>query len=173
MGMEIYDLSIFSTLALHISYEEFKQKYLNHLSKEKKTNFYSKNSVLPIICSECPGWVCYAEKRCGELALPHMSTSKSPQQIFGNLMHMEDINCKVVCIMPCYDKKLEAVRPDFKFAPDDTQVKEVDSVLATHEIIDLLNKKGVQLFKMQECEADEEMTEEKKDEKVSPLDTFL
>jgi len=78
MGMELYDLSIFSTLALHISYEEFKQKYLNHFSKEKKANFYSKNSVLPIICSECPGWVCYAEKRCGELALPHMSTSKSP-----------------------------------------------------------------------------------------------
>ena len=21
---------------------------------------------------------------------------------------------KVVCVMPCYDKKLEAVRPDFK-----------------------------------------------------------
>jgi iron only hydrogenase large subunit-like protein len=45
--------------------------------------------------------------------------------------------------MPCYDKKLEAVRPDFKFAPNETKAKEVDTVLATHEIIDLLNKLGV------------------------------
>jgi len=87
--------------------------------------------------------VCYAEKRCGELALPHMSTSKSAQQLFGNVMHMSDLNCKVVCIMPCYDKKLEAVRPDFKFAPKGIQAKEVDTVLATHEIIDLFNKLGI------------------------------
>ena len=36
--------------------------------------------------------------------------------------------------MPCYDKKLEAVRPDF----NDT--KEVDNVLATHELLDLMNQ---------------------------------
>jgi len=36
--------------------------------------------------------------------------------------------------MPCYDKKLEAVRPDF----DET--KEVDNVLATHELIDLMTQ---------------------------------
>lgn len=60
-------------------------------------------------------------------------------------MHMQDFNCKVVCIMPCYDKKLEAVRPDFKFAPEDQQfrAKEVDTVLATHEIIDLFTKLGI------------------------------
>jgi len=62
--------------------------------------------------------VCYAEKRCSELALPHMSQTKSAQQLFGSVMHMIDPVCKVVCIMPCYDKKLEAVRPDFKFAPE-------------------------------------------------------
>lgn len=45
--------------------------------------------------------------------------------------------------MPCYDKKLEAVRPDFKFAPDEYKTKEVDTVLATHEIIDLFNQKGI------------------------------
>ena len=57
---------------------------------------------------------------------------------------MIDANCKVVCIMPCYDKKLEAVRPDFKFAPDSNyKPKEVDTVLATHEIVDLFSKLGI------------------------------
>lgn len=41
-------------------------------------------------------------------------------------------------------------------------MKEVDSVLATHEIIDLLNKKGVQLLNLSESDVDEEMTEEYK-----------
>ena len=40
---------------------------------------------MPIIASECPGWVCYAEKRVGDLALPFMSKTKSPQQLCGIL----------------------------------------------------------------------------------------
>ena len=51
---------------------------------------------------------------------------------------MRSLNSKVVTIMPCYDKKLEAVRPDFKFAP--TPIKEIDTVLATHELVDLFLK---------------------------------
>ena len=43
--------------------------------------------------------------------------------------------------MPCYDKKLEAVRPDFKSAEQtgDQPIKEVDNVLATHELLDLFD----------------------------------
>ena len=50
---------------------------------------------------------------------------------------------KVVTIMPCYDKKLEAVRPNFKLLQNDESEqfgKEVDTVLATHEILDLFQK---------------------------------
>ena len=43
---------------------------------------------MPIIASECPGWVCYAEKRVGDLALPFMSKTKSPQQILGTLVKL-------------------------------------------------------------------------------------
>lgn len=38
--------------------------------------------------------------------------------------------------MPCYDKKLEAVRP--------SEPVEVDSVLATHELVDLLKEHGIE-----------------------------
>lgn len=54
-----------------------------------------------------------------------------------------------VTIMPCYDKKLEAARDDFIFAVDPgggtddpaqagPRVTEVDSVLTSGEILDLL-----------------------------------
>ena len=46
--------------------------------------------------------------------------------------------------MPCYDKKLEAVRPDFKLLQNEESEKygkEIDTVLATHEILDLFQKK--------------------------------
>jgi iron only hydrogenase large subunit-like protein len=51
--------------------------------------------------------------------------------------------------MPCYDKKLEAVRPNFTLggAVSD-EIKEVDTVLATHELVDLISslaqKEGAQ-----------------------------
>ena len=50
--------------------------------------------------------------------------------------------------MPCYDKKLEAVRPDFTLmgpATPEAQFKEIDTVLATHELLDLLEEKGIDI----------------------------
>ena len=44
----------------------------------KGQKYYKKGDILPIIASECPGWVCYAEKRVGDLVLPNMSKTKSP-----------------------------------------------------------------------------------------------
>ena len=51
--------------------------------------------------------------------------------------------------MPCYDKKLEAVRPTMLVpvpGQDEVyqQVMEVDTVLATHEIVDLLKTKKIE-----------------------------
>ncbi len=45
--------------------------------------------------------------------------------------------------MPCYDKKLEAVRPNFTLGIDhkieQDEIKEVDTVLATHELVELIS----------------------------------
>jgi iron only hydrogenase large subunit-like protein len=53
--------------------------------------------------------------------------------------------------MPCYDKKLEAVRPDFGYSSEETKaaVKEIDTVLATHELLELFKAKGIELNKIQ------------------------
>jgi iron only hydrogenase large subunit-like protein len=53
--------------------------------------------------------------------------------------------------MPCYDKKLEAVRPEFGFGAEESKepVKEIDTVLATHELLDLFKAKGIQFNKVE------------------------
>jgi iron only hydrogenase large subunit-like protein len=43
------------------------------------------SSHLPIFTSNCPGWICYAEKTTPQV-LPYISNVKSPQQIIGTLM---------------------------------------------------------------------------------------
>ena len=108
---------------------------------------------LPLLSSECPGWVCYAEKTLGEEALPFMSKVKSPQQLCGRLLKvaMQDTDVRFVTIMPCYDKKLEAVRPKLQITGQDQmdekadvpsmyEVMEVDTVLASHEVLELLDR---------------------------------
>jgi len=56
-------------------------------------------------------------------------------------------NVKFVSVMPCYDKKLEAVRPTLlvpNFEENELQPHmEVDTVLATHELLELFSKLGV------------------------------
>lgn len=84
------------------------------------------HSQLPVLCSHCPGWVCYAEKSQPQ-SIPYISTVKSAQQILGTVMkHMllrpgtdagtaagegsEGKQVYFVSIQPCFDKKLEASR---------------------------------------------------------------
>ena len=43
------------------------------------------NQLLPMIASQCPGWICYAEKTQPQ-SLSYISHSKSPQQILGTVL---------------------------------------------------------------------------------------
>ena len=64
-------------------FEEIKETGIEETKESKGTGkgvkYYKKGQVLPVIASECPGWVCYAEKRVGDLVQPNMSKTKSPQ----------------------------------------------------------------------------------------------
>ncbi|CAM9709668.1 unnamed protein product, partial [Discosporangium mesarthrocarpum] len=99
--------------------------------------------ALPVLTSECPGWVCYAEKAAPE-SLPYVSTVKSAQQVMGTLVKgvfpkawgVPPRSILHVSIMQCFDKKLEASRKDFYHENEDTA--EVDIVLTTTEILDLI-----------------------------------
>lgn len=87
LGVEqVYNLEYFNQLALELSYLEFKERYQSSakvdpakLSKIKKSIKWNREiGHLPILTSECPGWVCYAEKTIGADAFPFMSQVKSP-----------------------------------------------------------------------------------------------
>jgi iron only hydrogenase large subunit-like protein len=88
--------------------------------------------------------VCYAEKTHGSLVIPHISTTKSPQQIMGSLVkdHLALELGKTpdsvyhVTLMPCYDKKLEASREDF--TNQQLHTRDVDCVITASERILIL-----------------------------------
>lgn len=120
--------------------------------KEFLERFNSSNSKLPILTSVCPGWICYAEKTHGFI-LPYISTVKSPQQVIGSSIkdyirkkmgdQVNPNNIFHVCIMPCFDKKLEASRKEFQ--NEAYKSKDVDCVLSTVEIEELLEKENIDL----------------------------
>ncbi|KAL7336270.1 Cytosolic Fe-S cluster assembly factor nar1 [Mucor circinelloides] len=115
---------------------------------------------VPMLASSCPGWVCYAEKTHGEV-LPYITAAKSPQQMMGSLV--KDYFAKKsgltpdqiyhVSIMPCYDKKLEASRPDFFLEQYNT--REVDCVLTTSEIDKMLVEQSLDFRQMTESPIDD------------------
>ncbi len=110
-------------LVLNKSYDEF-------LNKSKKF----------ILSSECPGWICYAEKKGGEWIQDYLSKVKSPQQVIGNILKRsfnklgKDVYHTV--IMPCFDKKLESSREENSI----NEQKEVDTVISTLELEELFKK---------------------------------
>jgi len=108
------------------------------------------------------GWICYAEKTLGSYILPYISSVKSPQQAIGAAIKhhvVEKLGLKPydvyhVTVMPCYDKKLEAVRDDFIFSVDGKEVTEVDSVLTTGEVLDLIQSKPIDFKTLEESSLD-------------------
>ncbi|XP_053378942.1 cytosolic Fe-S cluster assembly factor narfl-like [Mercenaria mercenaria] len=108
-------------------------------------------AAFPMLASACPGWICYAEKTHGSYILPYISTVKSPQQIMGSIV--KDYFAKKlsktpdqiyhVSVMPCFDKKLEASRPDFY--SDIYSTRDVDCVITSGEVDLMLQKEGTAL----------------------------
>lgn len=139
MGCDrVYDINLARHLALIESYREFKSH------RKSKPN-------IPLISSVCPGWICYAEKTNGELIIPHLSKVRSPQQIMGALVKQaavkkdkKESDVYHVTLMPCFDKKLEASRQEFKSG--DERGSDVDCVLTPVELEEILNDEGVTLL---------------------------
>jgi ferredoxin hydrogenase gamma subunit len=100
----------------------------------------------PTFTSCCPAWINFAEKHYPDL-LPHLSTTKSPQNVLGIIaktylaekMGLDPARIRVVSLMPCTAKKDEAVRAALQHG----KVPEVDVVLTTREFARLLKREGV------------------------------
>lgn len=96
-----------------------------------------KHSVMPMFTSCCPGWVSFVEQHRPDM-LDHLSTTRSPQAVLSSLAKTwlpEKIGCepskiRVISIMPCTAKKIEARRP--QLAKDG--VPDTDLVLTVREL---------------------------------------
>jgi len=113
--------------------------------------------VLPMITSCSPGWIKFIEHFYPQL-LPHLSTCKSPQQMFGALVKTyyaekagidpKDIFC--VSIMPCTAKKYECKRPEMH----SSGYQDVDVVLTTRELGRMFKQAGLDMTNLPEEEYD-------------------
>ncbi len=112
---------------------------------------------LPMITSCSPGWITYIEKHHSDL-LDHLSTAKSPQQIFGALsksyysqvsgIDPEDI--VTVSVMPCVAKKYEAARPEMEA----DGIRDVDIVITTRELTKMIKYVGLDFPNLPESNFD-------------------
>ena len=107
----------------------------------------NENKNLPLFTSCCPGWVNWVEINRPDL-LPHLSTTKSPQQMHGALTkrgsfalslgaEFAEGNAEpyVVSVMPCTAKKDETVRPGMS--------GDLDHVITTRELARMIKARGI------------------------------
>jgi len=112
---------------------------------------------LPMTTSCSPGWIKFVEQFYPDL-LENVSTCKSPQQMMGAIIksffaEREEIApAKIysVSIMPCTAKKFEAQRPEM----GRNDIPDVDAVLTTRELGQLIRMHGLDVNALQPEQAD-------------------
>ena len=113
--------------------------------------------TLPMFTSCCPGWINYIETYYDDM-LPHVSSCKSPQQMFGAMVktflsEKEGIPAEkivVVSTMPCTAKKRELVREDQNAAG----VPDVDFSLTSRELARMIERCGISFPGLEDEEFD-------------------
>lgn len=111
------------------------------------------SGVLPMITSCSPGWVNMIELKYPEL-LPHLSTAKSPQQMFGAVAKtyyaekagIDPAKIVSVSVMPCTAKKAEAQREEMC----DSGYRDVDIVITTRELGRMIREAGIDFASLPE-----------------------
>ncbi len=117
----------------------------------------TKGGALPMLTSCSPGWIKYIEHFYPAL-LPHLSTCKSPQQMFGALAKtyypekqgLNPADIYSVSIMPCTAKKYEAARPEM----NSSGYRDVDVVLTVRELGRMIREAGIDFSTLAEEEYD-------------------
>ena len=134
----VFDTNFAADLTVMEEGTEFLARLKNQKGEQEK---------LPLFTSCCPGWVNWVEINRPDL-LPHLSTTKSPQQMHGALTKRGafarslgaefaagNAEPYVVSVMPCTAKKDEAVRPGMS--------GDVDHVLTTRELARMIKARGI------------------------------
>ena len=113
--------------------------------------------TLPMLTSCCPGWIKYLETFGPELR-PHLSTCKSPMEMFGPLIKtyfadksgLDPADICSVAIMPCTAKKFEAKRREMEASG----YRDVDVVLTVYELARLIRTAGIDFENLEDTPFD-------------------
>lgn len=130
---KIFNMDFTADLTILEEANELVQRITNH-------------ETLPMFTSCCPGWVKFAEHYYPEM-LPHISSCKSPQAMFGAVLksyYAEKFNIDpekmfVVSIIPCTAKKFEVTRDELRSKEFD----DVDVALTTRELARMIKSAGL------------------------------
>lgn len=109
------------------------------------------NMKYPLFTSCCPGWVRFMKSQYPDM-VKYLSTSKSPQQMFGavaksyyaDILGVNPNKIFCVSIMPCSAKKHEAGIPSINGSQAD---RDVDVVITTRELEKMIKAENLD-FKM-------------------------
>ncbi|MDD4962241.1 MAG: [FeFe] hydrogenase, group A, partial [Candidatus Marinimicrobia bacterium] len=112
---------------------------------------------LPLMTSCSPGWIKFIEHMYPD-HLGHLSTCKSPQQMFGAIAKtyyaerkgLDPKNIVNVSVMPCSAKKYEANRIEM----NDSGFQDVDLVCTTRELGHMIRQSGVDFKEIPEAKFD-------------------
>ena len=111
----------------------------------------------PMFTSCCPGWVRFVKARYPEF-VDSLSTSKSPQQMFGAVAKtyfaeragIDPAKIVSVSVMPCTAKKAEAAREEMCASG----YRDVDVVITTRELGRMIREAGIDFNALEEAEFD-------------------
>jgi NADP-reducing hydrogenase subunit HndD len=132
---------------------------------EEATEFLERlqnGGQLPMITSCSPGWVRFAEKNYPDL-LGHLSTCKSPHQMFGAIIKSYfakkyDVPAEKICVvsvMPCIAKKYEASREEMEV----DGLRDVDYVITTRELSRMIRQANIDFVNLEDSNFDDPMGE--------------
>lgn len=141
---KVFDSDFTADLTIMEEGTEFLHRLQNH-------------GTLPLITSCCPAWVKYCETY-GYDQLDHLSTAKSPQQMFGAVIktffaEKEKIDPKDICsvsVMPCTAKKFECRRKEFH----DSGFQDVDISITVVELAKMIRTAGIHFEDLEDQEFD-------------------
>ncbi len=134
---------------------------------EEGTEFIGKltnpDTQFPMFTSCCPGWVKYVKMQYPEF-VSHLSTAKSPQQMFGavaktyfaNKIQVDPSKICCISIMPCTAKKGEIELDGMDSAGTG---KDVDIVLTTRELERFIRMEAIDVEHLDEEEFDSPLGE--------------
>ncbi|MDD2586904.1 MAG: [FeFe] hydrogenase, group A [Syntrophomonadaceae bacterium] len=150
---KVYDTEFTADLTIMEEGTELIHRVFNALGVEGFEN----SGPLPQFTSCCPAWIKYAEDKYPHV-LPHISSAKSPQQMFGPVaktylpekLNINPADITVVSVMPCTAKKYECDRPEFM----SSGFKDVDYVVTTRELAQMIKDAGIDFLNLSDEKAD-------------------